>query len=48
MDIQGVIFGSIGGLAIFLFGMKFMSDGLRTSPDTSIRSCWIRRRSPST
>jgi len=29
MDIQGVIFGSIGGLALFLFGMKFMSDGLK-------------------
>jgi phosphate:Na+ symporter len=29
MDIQAVIFGSLGGLAIFLFGMTFMSEGLK-------------------
>lgn len=29
MDIQAVIFGSVGGLALFLFGMNFMSEGLR-------------------
>ncbi len=30
MDIQAVIFGTIGGLAIFLFGMNYMSDGLKS------------------
>ena len=29
MDIQAVVFGTLGGLAIFLFGMNFMSEGLK-------------------
>ena len=30
MDVQAVVFGTLGGLAIFLFGMNYMSDGLKS------------------
>ena len=29
IDIQPLVFSFLGGLAIFLFGMNFMSDGLK-------------------
>ena len=29
LDLMNIIFGLLGGLAIFIFGMNFMSDGLR-------------------
>ena len=29
MDIQTVVFGTVGGLALFLFGMNYMSEGLK-------------------
>ncbi len=37
MDIQAVIFGTIGGLALFLFGMNYMSDGLKNMGSESFK-----------
>ncbi len=37
MDVQAVIFGSIGGLAVFLFGMTYMSEGLEKIGSESLK-----------
>ncbi|MCP4605773.1 MAG: Na/Pi cotransporter family protein [Proteobacteria bacterium] len=37
MDVQSVIFGTLGGLAIFLFGMNLMSDGLKNMGSASFK-----------
>lgn len=37
MDWQDMIFGFIGGLGIFLFGIKFMSDGLQKTAGDRMR-----------
>ncbi|WP_368645941.1 Na/Pi cotransporter family protein [Alkalibacterium putridalgicola] len=38
MDVQQMIFMFAGGLGIFLFGLKFMGDGLQKSAGDSLRS----------
>ena len=38
LDWMKIIFGIIGGLALFLFGMKFMSDGLQRVAGDRMRS----------
>ena len=38
MDVQQMIFMFSGGLGIFLFGLKFMGDGLQKSAGDSLRS----------
>ena len=38
MDVQGMIFGTIGGLALFLYGMGLMSDGLKMAAGDSMRA----------
>jgi phosphate:Na+ symporter len=37
MDIQAVIFGTVGGVALFLFGMNFMSEGLKMMNSESFK-----------
>jgi len=37
MDIQTMVFGTFGGLAIFLFGMNLMSEGLRMMGSESFK-----------
>lgn len=37
MDVQAAIFGSIGGLAVFLFGMTYMSEGLEKIGSESLK-----------
>lgn len=37
MSIQEVLFGVIGGLGLFLFGMKYLSDGLQKAAGTKLR-----------
>lgn len=37
MDFQEVFFGTIGGLAVFLFGMTYMSDGLKNMGSESLK-----------
>jgi phosphate:Na+ symporter len=37
LDLQAVIFSTIGGLALFLFGMNFMSEGLKMMGSESFR-----------
>jgi phosphate:Na+ symporter len=37
MDIQEVIFGTLGGLALFLFGMNYMSEGLKMIGSESLK-----------
>ena len=37
MDTQAVIFGTVGGLAIFLFGMNYMSEGLKSIGSESFK-----------
>ncbi|HWL26569.1 MAG TPA: Na/Pi symporter, partial [Ureibacillus sp.] len=37
IDIQKMIFEFIGGLGIFLFGIKFMGDGLQKSAGDKLR-----------
>ncbi len=37
MDIQAVVFGTVGGLALFLFGMSFMSEGLKMMNSESFK-----------
>ncbi len=37
MNTQDVIFGTVGGLAIFLFGMKYMSEGLKNLGSASFK-----------
>lgn len=38
MDLQQVIFGFIGGLGIFLFGIKYMGDGLQLAAGDRLQS----------
>ena len=38
MDWQDIIFRFIGGLGIFLFGIKYMSDGLQKTAGDRMRS----------
>jgi len=38
MDIQDMIFGFIGGLGIFLFGLKYMGDGLQVAAGDRLQS----------
>ena len=37
LDVQKMIFEFIGGLGIFLFGIKFMGDGLQKSAGDKLR-----------
>lgn len=37
MDIQAVLFGTVGGVALFLFGMNFMSEGLKMMNSESFK-----------
>lgn len=37
MDIQGMLFQFVGGLGIFLFGLKYMGDGLQRSAGDNLR-----------
>jgi len=37
MDFQNVIFGVFGGLGLFVFGMKYLSDGLQNVAGTKLR-----------
>jgi len=37
MDIRGVIFGLFGGLGLFIFGMKYLSEGLQHVAGTKLR-----------
>ena len=37
LDLISIIFGLLGGLAIFIFGMNFMSDGLRKAAGERMR-----------
>jgi phosphate:Na+ symporter len=38
MDVQEMIFGFVGGLGIFLFGIKYMGDGLQAAAGDRLRS----------
>lgn len=38
MDVQELLFTFVGGLGIFLFGIKYMGDGLQKSAGDSLRS----------
>ena len=38
MDIRALLFGTFGGLAIFLFGMQFMSEGLKKMGSDSFKN----------
>ena len=42
MDVQGMIFGTVGGLALFLYGMGMMSDGLKQAAGGSMRALLAR------
>ncbi len=37
MDVQAVLFGTFGGLALFLYGMNYMSDGLKMMNSESFK-----------
>ena len=36
----GIILGLMGGLGMFLYGMKLMSDGLEKAAGAKMRSIW--------
>ncbi|MDN6540864.1 MAG: hypothetical protein L0K68_06375, partial [Tetragenococcus koreensis] len=38
MDVQQIIFQFIGGIGIFLFGLKYMGDGLQRAAGDNLRS----------
>ena len=42
MDIQTMLFGTIGGLALFLYGMGIMSTGLKQAAGNSMRALLAR------
>ena len=42
MDVQGMLFGTIGGLALFLYGMGMMSAGLKQAAGDSMRALLAR------
>ena len=47
MDITQILFLFIGGLGLFLFGLRFMSDGLQSVAGDRMRMILKRTRSPS-
>ena len=38
MDIKDMVFGTIGGLGLFLFGMQLMTDGLKKAAGQKLKS----------
>lgn len=42
MDVKALIFGTVGGLALFLYGMGLMSDGLKMAAGDRLRSLLAR------
>ena len=37
MDIKDMLFGTIGGLGLFLFGMGYLSEGLKLAAGENLR-----------
>jgi len=42
MDVQAMVFGTVGGLALFLYGMGMMSGGLKQAAGDSMRALLAR------
>ena len=38
MDVTDILFGTVGGLGLFLFGMRFLSEGLKRAAGDSLRA----------